>query len=202
MFLLSVMENNYTERQIEIMNAATARIDQYGIQELTIKNLAQDVGLSEAALYRHFKGKKEIMLSLLDYFRVQMKGRVEGIISTSTSGPVDVLREIFTSQLNTFVANPAIVSIIFSEGIFQFNRELLEKVSEIMNVMETNIGAVVAKGQQLGVISSMLGSGANTTIIMGSMRLVVLKWKLSGHKSDLVKDGMAVLNGLLKMLEK
>ncbi len=196
------MENSYTERQIEIMNAATARIDQYGIQELTIKNLAQDIGLSEAALYRHFKGKKEIMLGLLDYFTVRMKGRVEGIVSTSTSGPVYVLREIFTSQLNTFVANPAIVSIIFSEGIFQFNKELLEKVSEIMQIMETNIVAVVKEGQQQGAISSLLGSNANTTIIMGSMRLVVLKWKLSGHKSDLVKDGMAVLNGLLKMLEK
>jgi hypothetical protein len=37
---------------------------------------------------------------------------------------------------------------------------------------------------------------------MGSMRMVVLKWKLSGHKSDLIKDGTAVLNGLLKMISK
>lgn len=53
------MKNNkFTDRQIEIMEAATLRIDQYGIQELTIKNLAADLGLSEAALYRHFKSKK------------------------------------------------------------------------------------------------------------------------------------------------
>jgi TetR/AcrR family fatty acid metabolism transcriptional regulator len=35
---------------------------------------------------------------------------------------------------------------------------------------------------------------------MGSMRMVVLKWKLSGNKSNLVNDGKDVLNGLLKML--
>lgn len=196
------MENSYTERQVEIMRAATERIDQHGIQELTIKNLAHDIGLSEAALYRHFKGKKEILLGVLDYFLKEMKGRVETIVNTSNKSPAEVLREIFTSQLNAFVSTPAIVSIIFSEGIFQFNKELSDKVSEIMQVMETNIGAVVANGQQQGVISSLLGSSANTTIMMGSMRLVVLKWKLSGHKSDLVKDGMSVLNGLLKMLEK
>ena len=50
---------DFTERQIEIMEAATLRIDKYGIQELTIKNLASDLNLSEAALYRHFKSKNE-----------------------------------------------------------------------------------------------------------------------------------------------
>ena len=50
------MENKFTERQIEIMEAAIKRIDCCGIQELTIKNLAADINLSEAALYRHFKG--------------------------------------------------------------------------------------------------------------------------------------------------
>ena len=49
---------NFSDRQIEIMEAATQRIDHYGIQELTIKNLASDIGVSEAALYRHFKSKK------------------------------------------------------------------------------------------------------------------------------------------------
>jgi hypothetical protein len=32
--------------------------------------------------------------------------------------------------------------------------------------------------------------------------MVVLKWKLSGNKSNLVKDGQAMLNGILKMIEK
>ena len=63
----------YTSRQIEIMEAATARIDKHGIQNLTIKNLAADIGLSEPALYRHFKGKNEILLSLLNYFISEIK---------------------------------------------------------------------------------------------------------------------------------
>jgi hypothetical protein len=30
----------------------------------------------------------------------------------------------------------------------------------------------------------------------------VLKWKISGHQSDLVKEGNTVLNGILKMVTK
>ncbi len=197
-----MVKDQFTDRQIEIMEAATKRIDQFGIQELTIKNLAADLHLSEAALYRHFKSKNEILLGLLTYFILEMKERLSLIIENEKESPSELLRQLFESQLSTFVKKPAIVSVIFSEGIFQFNKELSEKVSSMMAVMQENIKGLIVKGQNDGLYSKLMGPETLTTIIMGSMRMVVLKWKLSGNKSDLVNDGKSVLNGLLKMLEK
>lgn len=193
---------DFTERQIEIMEAATLRIDKFGIQELTIKNLASDLGLSEAALYRHFKSKNEILLGLLTYFILEMNERLAVIIEDEEKQPSELLKKVFVSQLNTFVQKPAIVSVIFSEGIFQFNKELSDKVSTMMALMQNNINALITRGQNEGVYAKLLGPDTITTIIMGSMRMVVLKWKLSGNKSNLVNDGKNVLNGLLKMIEK
>lgn len=193
---------DFTERQIEIMEAATLRIDKFGIQELTIKNLASDLSLSEAALYRHFKSKNEILLGLLTYFILEMNERLALIIEDKEKQPSELLKKVFVSQLNTFVQKPAIVSVIFSEGIFQFNKELSDKVSTMMALMQKNINTLITKGQNEGVYGKLLGTDTITTIIMGSMRMVVLKWKLSGNKSNLVNDGKNVLNGLLKMLEK
>lgn len=193
---------DFTERQIEIMEAATLRIDKFGIQELTIKNLASDLNLSEAALYRHFKSKNEILLGLLSYFILEMNGRIAAILADKEKHPSELLKQIFASQLNTFVNKPAIVSVIFSEGIFQFNKELSEKVSTMMGLMQKNIQALILKGQNEAVYSKLLGADTITTIVMGSMRMVVLKWKLSGNKSNLVNDGKSVLNGLLKMIAK
>lgn len=127
---------DFTERQIEIMEAATLRIDKFGIQELTIKNLASDLSLSEAALYRHFKSKNEILLGLLTYFILEMNERLAVIIEDKEKQPSELLKKIFVSQLNTFVKKPAIVSVIFSEGIFQFNKELSDKVSTMMALMQ------------------------------------------------------------------
>lgn len=193
---------DFTERQIEIMEAATLRIDKFGIQELTIKNLAADLGLSEAALYRHFKSKNEIFLGLLTYLILEMSERISTIIAHKEKQPSELLKQIFSSQLNTFLQKPAIVSVIFSEGIFQFNKELSEKVSAMMELMQKNINTLIIRGQNEGVYGKLLGADPITTIIMGSMRMVVLKWKLSGNKSNLVNDGKKVLNGLLKMIEK
>jgi len=197
------MDNkNFTGRQIEIMEVATRIIDRQGIQELTTKNLATEIGLSEAALYRHFKSKNEIMLGLLDYFMLEMKERIATIAAKEGRSPSELLKDIFTSQLKTFVQKPAIVSVIFSEGIFQFNKELMEKVSGMMEMMQVEIDAIVKRGQQEGSFRDFVGPSTVSTIIMGSMRMAVMKWKLLGHQPDLVKGGSKVLNGVLKMIEK
>lgn len=193
---------DFTERQIEIMEAAILRIDRNGIQELTIKNLAADLELSEAALYRHFKSKNDILLGLLTYFIFEMKERIAAIIAKGDNTPTDQLKEIFASQLKTFINKPAIVSVIFAEGIFQFNKELSEKVSAMMELMQAHISDIIIKGQVQGLYRELIGAATIATIIMGSMRMTVLKWKLSGHKSNLIKDGNTVLSGLLSMIEK
>lgn len=196
------MKNNkFSERQIEIIEAATKRIDEHGIQDLTIKTLAADLNLSEAALYRHFKSKNEILLGLLTYFIEEMKDRLDVILSNKDRSPSELLKDLFDSQLKTFVQKPSVVSVIFSESIFQFNKELSSTVSSMMELMQNHIESIVKKGQANGSFTKIVGVSTTTTIIMGGMRITVLKWKLSGHKSDLIKDGNKVLNGILKMVE-
>ena len=196
------MKNNkFSERQIEIIEAATKRIDEHGIQDLTIKTLAADLNLSEAALYRHFKSKNEILLGLLTYFIEEMKDRLDLILSNKDRSPSELLKDLFDSQLKTLVQKPSVVSVIFSESIFQFNKELSSTVSSMMELMQNHIEGIIRKGQANGTFSKIVGISTTTTIVMGGMRITVLKWKLSGHKSDLIKDGNKVLNGILKMLE-
>ena len=193
---------NFTARQIEIMEIASQIIDKEGIQELTTKNLAEKIELSEAALYRHFKSKNEILIGLLDYFIYEMQKRLQLIIIQDDKTALHLLKEIFNSQLTTFAEKPAIVSVIFSEGIFQFNKELMHKVLGMMEMMQTELDNIVKKGQEDGSFRDFLSASTVSTIIMGSMRMVVLKWKIFGHKSDLVKEGNKVLNGVLKMIKQ
>ncbi len=193
---------NFTDRQIEIMEAATLRIDKFGIQELTIKNLANDLNLSEAALYRHFASKNEILQGLLSYFIVQLKDKINELISDKTKKPCDTLTNLFNHQLNTFTKNPAIVSVIFSESIFQFNSQLTTKLSAMMDLMHEKITEIIKNGQDQECFNKLLSPSVAATMIMGSMRMVVLKWKLSGNKSNLIKDGNTMLKGILKMIEK
>jgi len=192
--------NQFTDRQIEIMEAATARIDMHGIQNLTIKNLAADLGVSEPALYRHFDGKNEILLGVLRYFKDRMELRLQELLQASYNSDAEQLRAIFMSQLTTFTARPAIVSVMFAESIFQFDDRLNAAVLDIMTIVRSYVEKNIKHGQKTGEYSSFLGAEAMTTIITGAMRMAVLTWKLSGRKSNLIRNGTVVLDGIITMI--
>lgn len=191
----------FTDRQIEIMEAATVRIDRHGIQNLTIKTLAADLNLSEPALYRHFKSKNDILLGLLNYFMQGMEKRLNGIQIDQKAKAGDELRAIFKSQMQAFTDKPAVVSVIFAESIFHYDEGLSFKVKEIMDLMHRYVIANIEKGHKAGQYNKMIGASTLSTIILGAMRMAVLKWKISGHSSNLIRDGKAVLDGILKMIE-
>jgi hypothetical protein len=71
-----------------------------------------------------------------------------------------------------------------------------------MELMHQYVNANIEKGQKVGQYGKLINASTLTTIILGGMRMTVLKWKLSRHKSNLIKDGTAVLEGILKMIEK
>ncbi|NLJ81606.1 MAG: TetR/AcrR family transcriptional regulator [Bacteroidales bacterium] len=192
----------FTDRQIEIMEAATNIISEFGIQNLTIKTLAKNIKLSEPALYRHFKSKNQILWSLLEYFKTEIENRIQSIPFETSTSEADKLKAIFNSQLQTFVNKPAIVSVVFAENIFHYEKNLSNKVSEIMNMIQDYVKNNIKQGQENGEYNKLMGASTLTTILIGGIRMTVLKWKLSEYKSDLIKDGGTVLDGILKMIVK
>ncbi len=83
----------FTVRQEEIILKSMEIIAREGIAALTIKNISGKVGVSEAALYRHFKNKDEILLSIFDLFE---KGRM--MFLTANSGQGLRILKIFTTS--------------------------------------------------------------------------------------------------------
>jgi len=61
--------NNNTSRRVEIVHTALALIDESGLGKLTMKRIANRMGLSEAALYRYFPTKDDLLFAIHDYFR-------------------------------------------------------------------------------------------------------------------------------------
>jgi len=60
------MQKNSADRYAQIINAATRLFSQDGYKKVTIKQIAAECGITDAALYRHFKSKDAIYTAVLD----------------------------------------------------------------------------------------------------------------------------------------
>src|SRR5512139_2338877 len=64
-------------RKQQIIDAARKLIIKKGSEHLTVRAMAKEVGLTEAAIYRHFKSKREILSFLMNHIMDTMLHDVE-----------------------------------------------------------------------------------------------------------------------------
>ena len=190
-----------TERQLEIIRTAIQLIAQKGIQGLTLKNLAREIGISEPAIYRHYENKIEILVSILDYFLE----RTMGIFSEEVlkkGEAIEKIERIFKAHFEVFSATPALVAVIFSEEIFRNEPILTERVKWIMDRNSQAIATIIEDGKARGQLDAQADTRHLTIIIMGSLRLLVKQWQMADFSFDLRSSGSAFFATLKHLLTK
>lgn len=188
-----------TTRQLEIIEAAGEILTRYGVNGLTTKSLAAKIGFSESALYRHFSGKEEIILTMLHYLAEDLDMRL-GQVSGSVPDPEKKLTAIFNSQFEFFTKNPHFLIAMLSDGLYKASPAINQAISQIMNTAMRHLIPVVVLGQQQSVFTPSLPAESLCHIIMGSFRLLMLKWRVSGMEFDIRQKGNQQMMDLFKLI--
>lgn len=195
------MEIQFSERQIQIFNASIKLIGKGGIQLLTTKNLAKEIELSEAAIYKHFKSKVEILKGLLVYLKVPIINRFERI-SKENKSALEKLKQLFNEQSQAFTERPEIVIVLLSEGLYQNEKELSDIVFSIMQESAVYYQLIIEEGRRSGEIRSDIDSKQLSFIIMGSLRFNVIQWHLSGFSMNLTENNFRLFDEIYKLIVK
>ena len=190
-----------SKRQIEIIEAATKLIGKGGVQSLTTKALAAEMDFSEPALYRHFANKNEILISVLIYYKEILREGLTNVIHSDTTG-LDKIKAMIDFQFKHFTKSPAVIMVIFSETSLQYNSELSQAVSGIMLQKRKMVSTIIASGQKEGQIRDDIAPEQLATMIMGSMRFTILRWRLSNFDFDLVKEGNELCKTINLLMKK
>jgi len=64
----------------KILEASLRLFSEKGIRETTIKDIAKEVGITEGAIYRHFKSKEEIVLGLFSSYSEELYNRLISVV--------------------------------------------------------------------------------------------------------------------------
>ncbi|MBR9979265.1 MAG: TetR/AcrR family transcriptional regulator [Bacteroidetes bacterium] len=184
---------------MEIIQAATQLISERSIQELTIKNLSARIGVTEAALYRHFRSKVDILVAILEQFREHGEVvRREAL--QRNAGPMELLEFIFLTHVRTFVEKPYLADVVFSEEIFQNEDRLADMVRSMMQQNFDAFVGMMRQGQQAGSIRNDIAAVELTTIFVGALRMLITRWRLQRFTDNLEHDGVSMWKALQRIL--
>lgn len=188
-------------RQLEIIEAAGKILTREGVGGLTIKNLAKEMEFSESALYRHFTSKEEIIIALIDYLTANLQERVGTIVRQNIAAD-EKLIQLFKSQLEYFRNNPHFVVAVFSDGLLDESERINEAIYNLMGTMMHHLLPVMIEGQDQGIFTNRIEADALLHIIMGTFRLEMYKWRITGFGFDIIEEGNAMISQVMLLVKK
>ena len=195
------MKADITPRQIEIIAAAGQLISEDGYAKLTTKRLAERMQFSEAALYRHFTSKEEILVKMLELLTASVQERMEAVAEREEL-PDQRLRAMFDSHFTYFKAHPEYLMAIFATNFMEPSPAIDKAIKNLMEVMRFHLRAVVSAGQEAGTFTRAIPTDMLVQIVMGTFRLHMLQWRMTGKNSDVKRVGNKLIDTVLTLISK
>jgi len=192
------MKKSYITRKEKIIISTVDLIDEIGIKELSIKEIAKRQDVTEASLYKHFKSKDDILLEVLNYYS---KYDMDINITLNNNGKDEKenISTYFKLYSEYFENYPALTSILGCYDVLLYEENLKFKVEEIYNLRTEFIKSMVKKGQEKRNINDQIKAENLTVILFGTFERAIFTWRLYKYKFSLKEKTQELINIILKI---
>jgi AcrR family transcriptional regulator len=173
-------------RKEQIKRAALEIIYLDGISKFKTKRLADTIGISEAAIFRHFSTKKEILLDILNDVETQLLSSIKEIEQMKEPAGFR-LQKIVCLTIHYLIKNRGLSVMMFSEMAENCDPEIKCKVQSIFLGQRMIVEKIAAQGVEKGEIKSETDPHAFSLLYMGIP--VGIQIELLMNKSDFLEEG-------------
>jgi len=167
-------------RQKQIIAAAKKLIIEGGTEEITMKNIAGEVGITDAGIYRHFKGKKAILSLLVDDIESNLLGDISKAV-TNGKTPLETLDKILRGHILAIERRRGVTFRVIAEIVSIGDRDLNKKIYGTIGKYINRLQELLAEGIKSGEVRADLDLEAAATVLFGMIQGLMNIWVLSNY---------------------
>ncbi|MDR6758632.1 AcrR family transcriptional regulator [Mycoplana sp. BE70] len=186
-------------RKAEIVTTVLALADRIGPDRVTTGAAASAVGVSQAALFRHFPTKAAMWRAVADHVTEELTTAWERALA-HTDDPVGRLRALVGAQLGQIAATPALPMLLFSRELNVENRDLRAAFHGLLMRFHALIVTELAHGQEVGSLRHDLVPGDAAVLLTSLVQGMAIRWSLGARDFPLIEEGMRLFEVQLRLL--
>ncbi len=139
---MTVTTTDKPSRRQQILESLAIMLEENKGDRITTAKLAAKVGVSEAALYRHFPSKARMFESLIEFIEESIFSRINIIVSQSDMED-DRVGQIINLVITFASRNPGITRILTGEALTGEQDRLRQRIAQLFNRLEVQIKQVL-----------------------------------------------------------
>ena len=177
-------------RQLDIMQNLAAMLGQKGPVKITTALLANQCGITEAAIYRHFPSKKKIYSGLVDFCEQNIFDLI-ATINSSDSDYLEKTKKILILLVNFSEKNPGLARLLTREAFSIDETTLDKRIGQMMSKIELIIKQNLQKYEQTTKAKLALPTASSANLLLACAEGFIQQFVRSGFQdapSKRVKD--------------
>ncbi|EKF74336.1 division inhibitor protein [Alcanivorax hongdengensis A-11-3] len=172
------MTDNKPSRKEQILQALAHMLEAEPGGRITTAGLAREVGVSEAALYRHFPSKAKMFEGLINFIEDAIFSRINRITEEGTASAQ--AEQILTLMLAFTERNPGITRLLTGDALTGENERLHQRIQQFYDRVESQLKQVLRDAE----FKEGLRTQASPTITANLLLAVV-----EGRIAQFVRSG-------------
>ena len=133
------------DRQDEILEKTIELLREAGLAGLTMKKVAERVGFTEPAIYRHFPNKQALLVGVAGRLSKLFLGPVRAISEETDAPPLDRIERIVAHHIGLIMDLDGIPILLLAEATASGEGALAGKMAEIAGTYLEIVGRLAAE---------------------------------------------------------
>ena len=161
------MTEKKISRREQILQSLAMMLEEHPGQRITTAALAKQVGVSEAALYRHFPSKARMFEGLIDFIEETIFSRVKIIIQSDVSGTRQC-EQMMTLLLAFVEKNPGLARILAGDALAGETDRLRTQVNQLFERLETQLKQILREAELRDGTRTIIPAGSTANLILAT----------------------------------
>ena len=178
-------------RRHQIVHTARRIVATQGMASLTIQELAREVGVSEGAIYRHFKSKDEILLALVHDIERTLLDAVSDAAQLE-KGVLDQLKHLLRRHFSTLERRNGVSFVVIAEALSFSDQEVKQATRQMVERYLEMLQTTLIAGVESGEIDGKVDTEAAALMFFGMIQASVTLWAFSNRAHPLAHHSNAL----------
>lgn len=167
------------ERQREIVLAVVDLAREAGPEGITTQAIAERVGVTHGALFRHFPDKNAIWAAVFDWVREAL-GDAVGAAFAAGGTPLQTLERVFLAHVAFVARHPGVARILYHELQRPVGSPAQARVRTMVGGYRKRLGALMADAKAAGQLPVQLDEEIAAALVVGTVQGLLMQATLSG----------------------
>lgn len=185
-------------RKAEIVATVLRLADELGPDRLTTQAVADAVGLTQPAIFRHFPSKQALWVAVAETIAERMTAAWESELAIYNE-PDQRLAALVRVQFRQIEANPAIPAILHSRELQSENAELRQSFQMLMMHFQGLLLAELTRARDAGLVRADLAPEDGTVLLISLVQGMAIRWSLGNRSFPLAKEGARLLDAQMAL---